>query len=767
MNCASAFAAVLLTLATVPITITEIAPNVDMSGMYLLNVANELGLRFGTDLMFTYGPLGFLYMTHNIGNNVIFAIVFYALLALAEMWLLYHTFCRLKGKHGAFILCASFALVFCSANNSRMTWSADYYICFVFFLAIGLAWVEKTPHRYLAFSSLLTVVAMLIKFNTGIQCAVTLALYALMRLYKDRDREALKCLAYPLSILIGYAAVFLCYNPSLSALLNYVFTNLEISSGYSSAMSIVPTAMQLAAAAFCIGCYCTVLLYSALSNKADALFMAIFGGAMFQCFKHGYVRADMHIYFFFDVFLTVTAVILLFWDYKAPNDGKHKGSWGAVGFLVLAMLAVPLYVLDPSVDTVVDAVPEKIHEVIYDVPSRIQMKIIPSPGSRLPDEVLERIDGSSVAILPWELSIGAYNDIDMRVMPALQSLMAYTPSLDEENAEFFRADTAPEYIVMALYTIDGRVPLIETPATWMAIYENYYVVWEDSTYVLLKKMDVPYDLSLADGMERVVDRGERVYLPDTEEQLFVRVETGLTTWGKLVKFLYQIPPVNIKLTYSDGSEYVGRVIPELLENGVILDNLPESLNAVCLECNGWKDHKPIISFQLDGDGWEYYRDTMTVITQPVINKKNAFHYSPYINIQVEETEDPTMGKTFLPEQGLFWLDKVNETAPGEVNVTTNMEGVFFSGWALDDVSRGAPDAVFLKFNERYYRLFQNDRADVCQAYYGNNSEPLCGYEGWLPLNGFAPGRYSPSLIVVCENGTSYYEGYLPTVEVLD
>ena len=86
-NIISIVGAILLTWTTIPITIAEISPNVDMSGMYLLNIAGEKGLKFGTDLMFTYGPLGFLYMTHNIGDNVAIAAITFLLLGLLELCL--------------------------------------------------------------------------------------------------------------------------------------------------------------------------------------------------------------------------------------------------------------------------------------------------------------------------------------------------------------------------------------------------------------------------------------------------------------------------------------------------------------------------------------------------------------------------------------------------------------------------------------------------------------------------------------------------------
>src|SRR5439155_4908281 len=55
-------AAVILTLAFVRIPRRAISTDVDSAWCAVLDYARQLGLQFGTDLAFTYGPLGFLTM---------------------------------------------------------------------------------------------------------------------------------------------------------------------------------------------------------------------------------------------------------------------------------------------------------------------------------------------------------------------------------------------------------------------------------------------------------------------------------------------------------------------------------------------------------------------------------------------------------------------------------------------------------------------------------------------------------------------------------
>lgn len=741
----------ILTLGTLPISIQLIGTNCDLSGMYFLNVVGQTDQKFGSDLMFTYGPLGFLYNTENIGHNAAIALIFYGLLTVAEIWLLWCTFRRLKGRHGILLIAISTVLFLSGVS----LWSKDYYISFLVFLAISLAWTEPHPHRYLVFVTLMTAIASLIKFNTGVQCLLTLMLFVIGKLLLEK-RGALRYLPYLPAVIVLYAGAFLCYNPSLRALGHYVDTNLDISSGYSTAMSLIPEPLHLLAAVVCGGCFCVFLVLVFTADFSSGVYLFLFSGALFQCFKHGYVRADAHIYIFFMGFLMIITVIAIFLDYNRllPALKGARFRLMCCSVLTAVMVVVPLYALNPSVRDLANIFPNKLTDLRHGISARLDAKIATSDEDILPSSVLAEVGQDTVAVLPWELSIGAYNDINMVAMPALQSMMAYTAQLDAENAAFFEGANAPEYIIFSFYAIDGRVPLLETPATWRAIDENYHAVLQDGIYLVLKKSDTDYVTELGAAVEQTVDSAALVSLPQSANGMFVKVDAKLTFWGKLNKLFYQIPPVTITMNWSDGTQTTGRVLPEVLENGIVLDDLPDSLTSMCQTINGSSDGKAIVSFQIGGDGWKYYQDTMTLSFQSVLSEKEFYQYSAYQEIALTPSEDPTVGKILITPQTI-WVDYLNE-APLRAETTANtMSGLQISGWALDDANKRAAQAVYLLMDGTYYEIHQTKRADVCQTYFGNADSPMCGFEGWLPLTDFVPGDYPISLVAVCEGDTYY------------
>lgn len=756
----------IIVFATYPVSIQLISTNVDLSGMYFLNIMHYMGVKFGTDIMFTYGPLGFLYNTEPIGYNAVISLVFYTILALLFAWLLWHTFSKQKGVRG-YCLIALFAMIILSGTYLC---SKDYYISLIVFLAISLAWYEENnPHKYLILTTIVSILLALIKFNTGIQCMITLVLYVLGKIVID-GRKSLYYFIYPVAMLVGYMVCFFIHNPSINGIIEYVVTNLEISSGYNSAMSIVPDPKMLFGAVLCGGSYILFLLVVFFSHRKTALYLLLFSGALFQSFKHGFVRGDAHVYIFFMAFSMIIAVIALFLEYDLIIC-KFKAVPLKLYISIITifiMFIVPMYVINASVRDIVDTIPEKYDQIKNQIPAVLSQKIAESEEDLLPQPILDEIGNDTVAVLPWELSIGAYNDINMVVMPALQSLMAYTPELDKKNASFFEGDDAPEYIVFALYTIDNRIPLLETPATWNAIYENYDAVMLEGIYLLLQKSDDPYQIKL--GEPEVVQASSTaiVNLPQDNMNTFVRVETDLTLWGKLNKLFYQIPPVDLTLIYSDGSSSTGRVIPEVMENGVILDMLPHTLGSTGITMNGLLDEKSVIAFQFSGDGWKYYKDQMSVSFLPVLSEKQNNKQSIYARLEVKQTADPTTG--LKPRTGdmfgSFWIDFINGALAGDVEIrTSNLAGLQISGWALDTLAKSAPKAVYLKLDDKYYNMTMTDRVDVSQAILGNSNDQLCGYEGWVSLKEYEPGVHSMGLVIIYDDNTFFDTNSIKTIVI--
>jgi hypothetical protein len=67
---ATVLAVVAVAILTIPWSLTPIAGGLDPSWKWGLNAFSSTGVRFGRDLIFSYGPLGYLAQPLDIGHNL-------------------------------------------------------------------------------------------------------------------------------------------------------------------------------------------------------------------------------------------------------------------------------------------------------------------------------------------------------------------------------------------------------------------------------------------------------------------------------------------------------------------------------------------------------------------------------------------------------------------------------------------------------------------------------------------------------------------------
>ena len=760
----SIFTALAITILTFATKIRLASPGLDPSWVYILNTAESFNLKFGRDIYSTYGPLGFLQVPISINHNALIALIIALLLAILEFILLLDVFQRLKGRKG--ILLKFVEIAFFMVISSYM--SFDYQLCYLVLLSVSLAWKDSHRRRYIIIASALTVFAALVKVNTGIQCAITVGLFIIMKILCEK-KSALKYLYLIPAIAGSYFLLFMVYNPSIKCFLQYIRDALGVVSGYNFAMSIIPKPEHMWLAVCCIIAFVIIWLLFLYVSPKNGAYLTLFIGAIFQCFKHGFVRA--HVYPFFAGFLEIVSVVILFIDYDdllgEHNRGKCAKKITALS-IVLLMIAPTLgcYVINPSVQSALNNFRLKTESIKQSYFTGHEQWYAVSTKDDLPEKILDRIEDKSVVVLPYELSIDVYNDINMAVMPATQLYTAYTDYLDLRNAEFFSGEKAPDYILYAHYEVDGRIPLLEAPATWNCIYQNYEAELIEGQWLLLKKKETPEPINLGKVRKEVIKKTDQYFVPKTDNGVFIRIDSSLTFLGNIRSFLYQIPKVEMTVRFDDGSELTGRVLPDVLKNGFIVDDIPHSLLSVGLTINGLPDGKRVESIQFGGPGWEFYKDNIEIYLQEVTNPRNMVGADLREALRLPQVSNPTEGKTKSQIEQLLCVDCLNDTLG--VNPITEVYqkvGLQINGWAIDQILLRDADAVFVKLGETFYECKKTNREDASLAVLGNSAFPMIGFEGWIKLDEYPPGEYPLSIIMIVNNGTEYYEVNISTISI--
>jgi hypothetical protein len=171
--------------------------------------------------------------------------------------------------------------------------------------------------------------------------------------------------------------------------------------------------------------------------------------------------------------------------------------------------------------------------------------------------VLAEIGDHTVHVDPWETSaVWAYG-LNWLPEPVFQSYLAYTPELDQENADLLVSAGGPERVLRHLpaQAIDGRNPLMDDPLTEVALVCNYDEAVVEGEWQVLRKG--PNRCGAARPLEHLTVRsGEEVPVPAVadDELLVMRLDLGSSLAHRLQAALFK-PSRPDKVVLDQASYY--------------------------------------------------------------------------------------------------------------------------------------------------------------------------------------------------------------------
>lgn len=115
-------------------------------------------------------------------------------------------------------------------------------------------------------------------------------------------------------------------------------------------------------------------------------------------------------------------------------------------------------------------------------------------GYALDPAMLARIGSEPVDIRPWEITIAWAYGLDWRPLPVIQDYTAYTPALDELNADALTAPDGPRFVLRhlayqssSIYGIEGRLTTFDGPLEQRRLLCNFVPVATSPIYQLLER----------------------------------------------------------------------------------------------------------------------------------------------------------------------------------------------------------------------------------------------------------------------------------------
>jgi hypothetical protein len=539
-----------------------------------LTMAVYQGLQFGREIVFSYGPLGFLQSPF----------VYYSGLGLI-----------------AFLFTAALYVCFCIALVRALARVLPLLVAALLgFLVVGalplieqppllavlaaMAMLERERSRravdaFLVAGATYAAVEALVKLSTGpIIAAVFLAALVGMRAGR------LRIVAFLVLLGVEIVALWLLCGQSLGAIPDFLAGTKQIVSGYSSAMvseSDVPqwqVALASVAAALTSVALVAACWFGSFRDRRARVAAAVLTGLVaFTIFKEGVVRTDAgHLSLFFS-----SATVM----WIAIPWSRRLWPVLVAGALAIAVAGAPVRPEAVTANLHVFANVRDAWEQARNVvePSRRQAMIEAGRSGlqatyNLDPQAQAALKGHTVSVEPWEAGAAWAYGYDWDPLPVFQNYSAYTARLDRLNAEAVESPQGPERILrenpLAVFPefptedVDDRFGGWDPPEQARAVLCNFAPLHADERWQVLGRVpDRCGEPRPAGSAEAGEGEAVRVPAPRQGEAVFARIHgAGVSGLERAAATLFHARVR--RLTVNGGHSY--RLIPETAGDGLLL-----------------------------------------------------------------------------------------------------------------------------------------------------------------------------------------------------
>jgi hypothetical protein len=567
-----------LAIAAFPGVPAPALPGLDGSWVLGLSMAHAQGLVHGRDIVWTYGPLGYLSLPTPFSGQM-YGTLFH-LIGLYLLWAVTLVRLALSNKNQA-AWWSTLVVGIVAVLDPMM--SSDHLELAAFTIAI-LTIVDDGFRRIadLFLLAFLAALGLMVKINFGIQIgAMFLCLAVSTFIFERRNRKMRNwVIATAASLPVLVFCLYFASTGTLS-LPAYLRHGLDISSGYSDSMS-----SQGPIAFVGVALLSLVLLFGAIPalTKSFPDVKAAFFPALvsaFFVFKATMVRQDAGHVAPFEARL---ALISLFFLVTAKTPAFRRA---LMGFQVACLITGYFLVSNVWPQTgrlMVTRLTLQVGTLVRGFlfwPDTWQSEIRESQkllaADKLGPDFHAAVGSGAVDAIPWETAQVPANGWRWNPRPVFQSYAAYTPALDRINAEHYESGHAADFLIVSWSLIDGRHPFFENPLSWRSLLNRYRSGLSDGSVLLMGRAGEPR----FDGTETfhsgVARWNEEIPAPQDVAPLLLSAGMHKSAYGALRSLVYQLSPVWIDVKRRSGKTDRYRMVAANAGSGMILNPLPRDL----------------------------------------------------------------------------------------------------------------------------------------------------------------------------------------------
>ena len=552
-------------------------PILDPSWQAVLNYAAAHGFQYGVDIVFTYGPLGYLAQNQFGPGTWVQVLIFQALsraLYLAILWRIARpTSPTASGNRAGLIV------FLCAAAILPATEYDSFYLLFITFSGLLLCRDSETGALEALAVAFLAVIG-LVKFTYLLLASAILAVVILRCVIHRRPLAGLAVAAL-------FASAFgvswrILGGQRFAHLGAWLRGSLEIANGYSQGMGVLapPNHYTCGILALVMVLAALVLMLRRSPGSLPAALIVLAGLGL--AWKQGFIRGDeYHTRTFFAFVFTIFASLpfiarglSLREGWTALMLGLSLGTvlawrWPVPGFHAFQNARFLLQL--PRANRLYSA-----HAQTYDLP-----------------EIRRLVGRATVDVVGEGQAVATLNGFNYHPPPVFQSYSAGTPYLARLNAEFYKSDRAPEFILWQPATVDDRLPNLDESISGLVIAQRYRRVASERGYALLQRQsDFKEPPGTASDGAVAIGRTFNAAAGD-----FVEVEMRENKLGRLARVLWMTPPVFVESRHANGLTATNRFIPSMGVSGFVV---PPGVTALAVSKTSFTERlfDPVIHYRI-------------------------------------------------------------------------------------------------------------------------------------------------------------------------
>lgn len=595
--------------------------SLDHAWQEALTVAFRERLEWGTQVVWTFGPYGYmnsLWFTDfdswlpALAVNLAGHAAFFAVLAL---------FIAQSGGRAWQWLLAGALLLLPLYSFTSLQYESVVTVMLLLHLSVDSAG-ERRGVPLAGMAGLLSSFLLLLKGNAVVVIAGLALVFVVLSLFWGHRSSAA---AFLVSGVVGFLGLRLLAGQSPLAIPGYFASLYEIAIGYTPAMSaywetgVGHLGLQLAVAAAMVGLTgLSALLALWQRDRPLSGLLLLSLPLLLVTFKEGFVRfGELHALIFWSVAVVILGLIVV----RALAPGaRAPRAWPALPVGV-SMLASALLIsgvansiggtpeLKPTWPLL--AFPEKVSAyrhawtLVLDPSSRREQEAQVQEAVRayyaLTPGLVEQLRSGDVDTVPWDTQLIFAYGLDWNPRPVLQSYAAYRPGLDHRDAEHFRSAAAPRFVLFFWEDVDGRYPLFSEPETYRVLFQRYHVRERTPHFLLLERRAQTPPAQITELGTAIAPLGHWIEVPVASDPIYARVEVRYTPIGHALNLAWQPPQLHVRFRYAGGQvSRPYRFVPAVAPDGLPVSGYAVDTGDLERMASGRFDH-PIEAIQVTAD----------------------------------------------------------------------------------------------------------------------------------------------------------------------